>query len=249
MRSAAVLVSRSEDPNESVYQFENDWTFLLTDDEKNLFPSIVNIPFNNGWLFLVTFSIIDYQMNSLNYSYFLSLVRTIGCLILLICGSSVRYQTLFDREKKDIFQMMTKQREDVERYIIYSQTANEPIASVCLQIIRSTSPITFMVQLYQINSKFDDYIYDVENYLAQRLMERVKAYGLEHETSARLIWSIPTCRQAWTPVLKANKFILRYTYKDFSFMPFVNSNVEQYEYPCEYAGPRADPEHTAMKNE
>ena len=188
-------------------------------------------------------------MNSLNYSYFLALFRTIGCLILLICGSSVRYQTLFNREKKDVFQMMTKQREDVERYIIYSQTGHVPIASICLQIICSTEPVTFMVQLYQINSKFDDYIYDVENYLAQRLIERVRAYGSEHETSARLIWSIPTCRQAWTPVLKANKFVLRYTYKDFSFMPFVNSHVEQYEYLCEYTGPPADPEDAAMKNE
>jgi hypothetical protein len=36
--------------------------------------------------------------------------------------------------------------------------------------------------------------------------------------------------------IKANKFLLKNTYKDFSFMPLVNSYVEQYEYFYEYKG-------------
>ncbi len=214
-------------------KFEIDWQFLLDDDIKHLFPSIVNIPFNNGWLFFATFTIIEYQINSLEYSFITSLIRTIGFFIILIYGSSIRYQTLFERDRKKSLEFMIKNRDEIEQYIVYSNNTI-PIASVCLQILNISENPIFMVQLCQVNSKFDDYFYDITNYTCQNVIERIKIYGNEKQKSIRLIWSLPTCKKNWVYTIKANKFILRNTYKDFSFMPLVNSYVEQYEYIYEY---------------
>ncbi|CAF0754350.1 unnamed protein product [Adineta steineri] len=216
-------------------KFETDWKYLLDDDAKNMFPSIVDIPFKNGWLFFATLYAIDYQMNSLNYSYTMSVIRTIGFLIILICGASVRYQTLFEREKNKYFDFMIKNRDEIERYIVYSKNNTKPVASICLQRINeSETIILYMVQLFQLNSKFNDYIYDIENYICQKLFEQIKTSADENKKSFRIIWSIPTCKQNWKFAITANKFILRNTYKDFSFMPLVNSYIEQYEYAYDY---------------
>ncbi len=225
-------MNRTDNPPD---KFEADWKYLLDDDAKTIFSSIVDIPFKNGWLFFATLMIIDYQMNHMNYSYTISLIRTIGFLIILICGSSIRYQTLFERDKKNFFDLMIKKRDEIERYIVYSSN-NVPIASVCLQIMNVAENRILMIQLCQLNSKFNDYIYDIGNYICQKLIERLKISGDENEKSAGLIWSLPTCKQNWMFAIKANKFLLKNTYKDFSFMPLVNSYVEQYEYFYEYKG-------------
>ena len=222
-----------DNPNESIDKFETDWKYLLDDDSKTIFPSIVDIPFKNGWLFFATLMVIDYQQNSLNYSYTISLLRTIAFLIVLISGASIRYQTLFERDKTNFFNLMIKNRDEIERYIVYSEN-NVPIASVCLQIMNISETQIVMVQLCQLNSKFNDYIYDIGNYICQKLIERIKISGDEDEKSIRLIWSLPTCKQKWMFAIKANKFLLKNTYKDFSFMPLVNSYVQQYEYFYEY---------------
>lgn len=178
--------------------------------------------------------IIDYQMNNLDCSYTFALLRTLACLIVLICGSSIRYQTLFEREKSNFFQVMVKQRDEIERYIVYTADRSTPVASICVQSIPSPEIPTLMVQLFQLNSKFDDYIYDVERFLCQQLLERLKTIGNEKKKWSRLVWSIPTCRQNWAAVLKANKFTVRETYEDFAFMPLVKSYVEQYEFVHHY---------------
>ncbi len=214
-------------------KFETDWKFLLNDDLKNMFPSIVNIPFHNGWLFFATVIIIEYQINHYNYSYIISLIRTIGFFVILICGSSVRYQTLFERDHKKYIDFMIKNRDAIERCIVYSNNSI-PVASVCLQIFNTPENSIFMVQLYQINSKFEDYFCDIANYTCRNLIELIKIYGNTNQKSIRLIWSLPTCKQNWIFAIKTNKFILKNSYKDFSFMPLVNSYVEQYEYIYEY---------------
>ena len=217
----------------STEKFESSWKFLLDDDTKNIFPAIVDIPFKNGWLFIATLMIIDYQMNNYAYTYTVSLLRTVGFFIVLISGASIRYQTLLEREKQKFFNHMTKVPNEIERYIVYSKETI-PVASICLQIMNTEETNIFMVQLCQLNSKFNDYIYDITDYICQRLFERVKIYGNQTKKSIRLIWSIPTCKQNWMYAIKANKFILRNTYKDYSFMPLINSHVEQYEYLYEY---------------
>ncbi len=214
-------------------KFEIDWKYLLDDDAKNMFSSIINIPFNSRSLFFATIIITEYQMNNYNYNYIISLIRTISFFIILISGSSIRYQTLFERDKKKIFDLNIKNRDEIERYIIYSNKTI-PIASICLQILNTPENSIFMVQLCQINSKFNDYFYDLANYTCQNLIERSKFYGNEKKKSIRLIWSLPTCKQNWLFAIKSNQLILRNSYKDFSFMPFVNSYVEQYEYFYEY---------------
>jgi hypothetical protein len=172
-------------------------------------------------------------MNNYNYNYIISLIRTITFFIILISGSSIRYQTLFERDRTKFFDLMIKNRDEIERYIIYSNN-NIPIVLVCLQIFNTSENSVFMVQLYQINSKFNDYFYDLVNYTCRNLIERIKVYGNEKKKSIRLIWSFPTCKQNWIFAIKSNQFILRNSYKDFSFMPLVNSYVEQYEYSYEY---------------
>ncbi|UJR23603.1 hypothetical protein I4U23_026592 [Adineta vaga] len=225
--------TKSNNRTESIDKFETDWKYLLDDDTKTIFPSIVDIPFKNGWLFFATLFIIEYQMNNYDYSYTVSLIRTIGFFIILISGASIRYQTLLEREKQKIFDHMNKAHDEIERYIIYSN-GNVPVASICVQILNTEDTTVFMVQLCQLNSKFDDYIYNVSDYICQRLFERVKTYANEKQTSVRIVWSLPTCKQSWIYGIKANKFVLRNTYKDYSFMPLVNSYVEQYEYVYEY---------------
>ncbi|CAF3390858.1 unnamed protein product [Rotaria sp. Silwood1] len=232
-QSPTTMPIKTDNENEPVDKFEMDWKYLLDDDTKNIFSSIVNVPFSNGWLFITTIIIVNYQMENFGYSYIGSLFRTIGPLIILLCGSTVRYQTLFERDKKNFFNVMLKKRDDMERYIIYSNNTT-PIASACLQILNNSEIPIFMVQLYQLNSKFDDYLYDAGNYMCQKLIERIKIYGDENKKSVRLIWSFPTCRNNWSIPIKNNKLILKNTYKDFSFLPFVNSHVEQYEYTYEY---------------
>ena len=152
------------------------WEYLLDDDAKNIFSSIVNIPFMNVWLFFATLVMIDYQMNNLDYSYVTSLTRTIGFLIILICGSSIRYQTLFERDRKDSLNLLIKMRDEVERYILYLNNNGDyiPIASVCLQVINVPEKSIFMVQLDQLNSTFDDYVHDIGNYICQQLIETYK---------------------------------------------------------------------------
>ncbi|CAF0968452.1 unnamed protein product [Rotaria sordida] len=233
-QSPTTISIKMDTENESIDKFENDWKYLLDDDMKNIFSSIVNIPFSNAWLFITTIIVVNYQMNNFDYSYIGSLLRTIGPLIILICGSTVRYQTLFERDKKDFFNIMIKKRDEIERYIIYSNNNNIPVASVCLHILNNSEIPTFMIQLYQLNSKFNDYIHDIGKYMCQKLIERIKIYGNENKQSIRLIWSFPTCKQDWKISITDNKFILKNTYKDFSFLPFINSYVEQYEYFYEY---------------
>lgn len=227
------FIFSTENSNEAMDKFESDWQYLLDDETKNVFPSIVNIPFSNGWLFFSTIIIIDYQMNNSDYTYTASLIRTISFLVILICGSSVRYQTLFERERKNCVNLLTKKREETERYIIYSNNTI-PVGSVCLQIQDTPESSIFMVQLYQSNSKFDDYVQLIVYFICQKLIQRIQAYGNETKKSARLVWSLPTCKQNWAPALTVNKFVLRNTFKDFSFLPLVNSYVEQYDYCYEY---------------
>ena len=229
-----LLFRKPTEQSQSIDQFENDWRYLLDDDAKNLLPSIVNIPFNNGFLFFITLMVIDYQMNSLDFSYAYALVRTLAFLIVLICGSSIRYQTLIGRERQDFFQVMLKQRDEIERYIVYSADRAAPVASICLQNIPSPEIPTLIVRLFQLNSKFDDYIHDVEHFLCQKVIERAKTLVSERGQRSRVVWSVPTCRQNWSVVLKANKFALRETYEDFAFLPLVKSYVEQYEYVYHY---------------
>jgi hypothetical protein len=71
---------------------------------------------------MFTLIIIDYQMNNLEYSYTSALVRTLAGLIVMICGSSIRYQTLSAREKSNFFQLMSKERDAIERYIVHMLT-------------------------------------------------------------------------------------------------------------------------------
>ncbi|CAF0974566.1 unnamed protein product [Rotaria magnacalcarata] len=238
----------TEDENEPIDKFENDWKYLIDDDAKNLFPSIVNIPFTNGWLLIATILLIDYQMNSLGYSYTVSLIRMMIFLSLLICGSTVRYQTLFERENKKFFDVMIKQRDEIERYIVYSNN-RAPVGSVCLQIKDTPETSMFTVQLYQVNSKFHDYMYDIGDYMCQSLMERIKIYAKENKKSVRLIWSFPTCKQLWTIAIKNKKFILKNTYKDFSFLPFIDSHIQQYEYYYEYEDLSSDVANEMLANE
>jgi hypothetical protein len=199
-----------------------------------MFPLIVNIPFSNGWLVFGSMIAIDYQMKNYDFSYTMSLIRTVGVLIILVCGSAIRYQTLFDRDKNNFFNLMIKKRDEIERYILYSTNNYAPIASVCLQLLNTPESSVFMVQLYQINSKFEDYMFDIASCMCDRLIERIQNYGNEHQKSIYLIWSIPTCKQNWKYAVKAKKFLLRNSYKDFSFMPFIHSSVEQYQYLFEY---------------
>lgn len=208
-------------------KFEIDWKYLLDDDTKNMFSSIVNIPFNNGWLFFATIVLTEYQMNHFNDNYIISLIRTISFFIILICGSSIRYQTLYERDKKKFFDFIIKNRDEIECCIAYSNNTI-PVGSVCLQIMNSPEGSVIMVQLCQLNSKFNDYFYDVANYICKNLIERLKVNG--DGKPIRLVWSLPTCKKDWIFALKANKFILNNSYKDFSFMPLVNSYIEQYEY-------------------
>jgi hypothetical protein len=124
---------------------------------------------------------------------------------------------------------MMKNQEEFERYIVYSKKTI-PIASICFQRNETSENLVFVMQLYQLNSKFNDYFYDIANYTCRNLIEKMKICGKENRKSIRLIWSFPTCKKNWTYAIKANKFVLRNTYQDFSFMPFVHSYVEQYEY-------------------
>ena len=183
---------------------------------------------------------IDYQMNNYEYSYTKSLLRTVGFLIVLISGASVRYQTLLERGKHKFFNLMTKKRDEVERYIVYSNK-NIPVASICLQIMNVPERTILMVQLCQLHSKFDDYISNVGSYICQQLVERARSSANGNGKSVRIIWSIPTCKQYWVYGIKANKFALVNTYKDYSFMPLVNSHVEQYEYLYEYEDLSTEP--------
>lgn len=214
-------------------KFDSDWNFLLDDDEKNMFSSIVNIPFHNGWLFFVIFIIIEYQMNNYEDNYFISLSRTITFFLVLICGSSIRYQTLYQRDQKQFLEFMLKKRDEIQRFIVYSKNTI-PIASISLQICNTPDNAVFMIQLYQMNSKFSDYFYDIANYICQHLIESIKMNGNEHKKSIHLIWSLATCKRNWVYALKTNQFILKHSYKDFSFMPLVHSYVEQYEYIYQY---------------
>ena len=245
------LFIRTDNQNALTSKFEDDWEYLLDDDAKNIFSSIVNIPFKNVWLFFATLVTIDYQMNNLDYSYVTSLTRTIGFLIILICGSSIRYQTLFERDRKDSLNLLIKMRDEVERYILYLNNNGDyiPIASVGLQVINVPEKSIFMVQLDQLNSTFDDYVRDIGNYICQQLIERIKIYGDENRKSVRLIWSIPSCKQRWTFAVKANKFVLINTYKDFSFMPFVNSYVQQYDYYYEWKQSSSEIINDTIQNE
>ncbi|CAF0792449.1 unnamed protein product [Adineta ricciae] len=233
-------LSWESDRMESNEKFESDWKYLLDDDTKHVFSSIVDIPFRNGWLFFGTMMVIDYQMNNYGYSYTYSLIRTVGFLIALISGAAIRYQTLLEREKQKFFRHMLKIRDEVERYIVYSK-GSTPIASICLQVVNAEQSTVFMVQLCQLNSKFNDYIYDITDYICHRLFERVKRYSNETRKSIRMVWSIPTCKQNWVHALKGNKLVLRNTYKDYSFMPLVNSYVEQYEYSYQYEDLSVEP--------
>lgn len=178
--------------------------------------------------------IIDHQMNNMNYSYFYSLVRTIACLIVLICGSSIRYQTLFERERDEILEIVSKHEEVLERFIVYSQGKSVPIASICVQLLEAVDLPTFMVQMYHLNSTFNDYLADVEHFMCQKLIEHVKQLAENKKKSCRILWSVPSCRKDWTPVLKSNQFTLRSNYADFAFMPLVKSHVEQYGYVCPF---------------
>jgi hypothetical protein len=197
-----------------------------------MFPDIVNVPFTSNLLLIAAISLIDYQTKYFEYSYAMSVIRTLGCLIILICGSSIRYQTLFERDKKNFFNLMIKKRDEFERYIIYYN--NIPIGSVCLQITNSSESTVFMVQLYQINSKFEDYMYDIGYFASGKLIERIQNHGNENKKSVYLVWSIPSCKQKWKFSIIANKFLLRNSYQDFSFLPFVKSYVEQYQYVYQY---------------
>ena len=149
--------------------------------------------------------------------------------MLLIAGAAVRYQTLFERERKKCLDFMQENPNEFERYIAYSQNTI-PIASVCLQRKDADENAVLLVQLCQLNSKFRDYFYDIVNFTCRNLIERMKIYTQENQKSIRLVWSLPTCQKNWTYGIQANKFRLKNTYRDFSFMPFVHSYVEQFEY-------------------
>jgi hypothetical protein len=173
--------------------------------------------------------IIDYQINNSDDSYIGSVCRTIAFIIILISGAAVRYQTLFERDRKKSLDLMLNNHNEFERFIVYSKNTI-PIASVGLQVNESSENMILIMKLYQLNSKFNDYFYEIADYICQNLIEEMKSLAEENKKSIRLIWSFPTCKKSWKYAIKANKFILNKTYQDFSFMPFVHSYVEQYEY-------------------
>lgn len=187
-------------------------------------------------------------MNNFGYSYTTSLIRMMVFVSILICGSTVRYKTLFDRERKKIFDIMTKQRDEIQRYIVYSYDTI-PIALICAQVKDSSDISTFTIQLCHINSKFHDYFNDIANYTSRNLIECTKAYAKEHKRSIHIKWSLPTCKSSWKFAMKHNKFVLKDTYEDFSFLPLVNSQVEEYEYKHEYTYEPPTPIVEAIINE
>lgn len=214
-------------------QFEIDWKQLIDDDTKHIFSSIVDIPFHSGWLYFLSFIYIDYYSDSYDFKCFLIILRVLSVLIVLISGSAIRYQTLLNRERDHLIDLIAKNPNDFERYIVYSGT-KQPLASVCLQNHPVPEYRVFVIHLYQLNSKYTDYFYDIANYTCQRLIARLEVDGNERERNIHLVWPIATCKKSWTYAVRANKFYLRTTYKDFSFMPLVNSEIEQFEYIYDY---------------
>ena len=176
-------------------------------------------------------------MNSWDYTYFQSLTRTMTFLFVVISGSSIRYQTLYERERQFRLAFLSKNREEIQRFIIYANGKSSPIASISVQINDSSELTTFFVQNYQINSKFDDYLPLVGNYICQYLIDQMTKFANEKQKSARLMWAIPTCRSSWIAVLNANRFFLRIKYEDFSFLPLVKSEVFQMEYFHQFVKP------------
>ena len=210
-------------------EFETDWNSLLDDDRNTILSSIVDIPFRNRWVLLAIIILINYQLNSETSNYIEVVVRTIGMIIILISGSAIRYQTLFERDRQKYQDLSIEKPDRFERLIVYSKETI-PIASVYLERTDTLEESVFTVQSYQLNSKFNDYLYDIVNYTCKIVIERMENYTIENEKSVRLVWPLPMCKKNWTFAIKANKFILNKTYRDFSFMPFVHSYVEQYEY-------------------
>ena len=210
-------------------EFETDWQFLLDNDRQTILSSIVDIPFQNIWLFLAIIITVDYQINNSEDSYIGSVCRTIGILMIVISGAAVRYQTLFERDRTKALDLIRTHDKDFERFIVYSKNT-VPIASVGLQATESPTNLVLTMQLYQINSKFHDYFYDIANYVCGNLIEEMKSLAEGNRKPVRLIWAFPTCKKNWKYPIAANKFNLSNTYQDFSFLPFVHSYVEQYEY-------------------
>ena len=203
-------------------KFENDWQVLLKDDRENLLSSIVNIPVQNRWLFLTTIILINYQLNSTTSGYVQKLSPPIALIILLVSGSAIRYQTLFERERED-------HAETLERWIVYLRNTI-PAVSIGVKRVENDTEIVFTVQSYQLNSKFNDYFYDLACFACNDLIELAKNSAVDKGKSIRLVWALPSCKTIWSYGLKAKEFLPTKNYRDFSFMPLVHSYVQVYQY-------------------
>ena len=209
--------------------FEKDWKFLVDNDRETILSSIVDIPFQNGWLFLVVILTVDYKFYNSEDNYIISLSRTIGFVLLLISGATLRYQTLFQRDQNKTLDLMIKNVIEFERHIVYLKNTT-PVALFGLQRTESSENTILDVQLYMLNSKFSIYTSAIAKYICEDLIDNMKDLAEEDKKSIRLIWSFPSCRNNWKYAIKEEKLLLlTRKYKDFSFMPFVHSYVEQYE--------------------
>ena len=229
---------KKKEPNERIYldrlsfqsssdtndrrKFEQHWQLLIDDDRENRLSAIIDVPLQNRWLFFVTIILINYQLDSTTWSYVRALFRTIGLMIVLISGSAIRYQTLFERERE-------KHRERFERWIVYSQDVF-PVVSIEVQRIDRGDEFVFLVQSFHINSKFRDYFYDLACYTCQNLIDWTKQSGMTNEKSIRLMWPLTSCEKIWIYALNSKGFVSQRTYRDFSFMPMVHSYVQEYYY-------------------
>lgn len=203
-------------------KFDNDWQVLLKDDRENLLSSIVNIVIQNRWLFLTTIILINYQINGATSTYVQSLSPWIALIILLVSGSAIRYQTLFERERED-------QADKLERSIVYLRDTI-PTVSIGVKRVENDTEIVFTVQSYQLNSKFNDYFYDLACFACKNLIELAKNSAVDKGKSIRLVWALPICKNIWSYGLKAKEFLPTKKYRDFSFMPLVHSHVQVYQY-------------------
>lgn len=201
--------------------FDNDWQMLLEDDRENLLASIMNIPVQNRWLFFATIILITYQLNATS-NYLQALTPSIVLILVLVSGSAIRYQTLFERERE-------QHAETLERRMVYLRKTI-PSVSIGVKRVENENEIVLTVQSYQSNSKFNDYFYDLACFACKNLVESAKNSALENEKSIRVIWPLPSCKSIWSFALKAKEFHQTKTYQDFSFMPMVHSTVQVYQY-------------------
>ncbi|CAF0774521.1 unnamed protein product [Didymodactylos carnosus] len=205
--------------------FKENWNKLMQDDYEHSFASIVRVPFDNGWLCFGVMIFIDYLTNNTDLSYLSALFCTVGFVVLVCCGSSIRYQTLLNREKQ--VQEQEQDDDSSEKYLVLSN--NIPVAA--LKIKQSKWNNAFNVVFYSCHSKYMDYITDIANFSLKNVLHRIAVYCSKYDNSqCQILWNIPTYKIEWTYALQVNGFTGKTLWTEFAYLPFVKSTVTQYQY-------------------